>query len=167
MVGVTACVADAQALPFADHTFDVEIANHMLYHVPDRPRAFREIRRVLRSEGWFYAAINGEDHLHELDALLARCAPGLEIQNTRLGFSLDNGFGQLRPWFRQVSWRHYYDALVITEIEPLLVYLRSLGPGDAVDAAQLARLRATVADQIVTTGTFRVHIAVSLFLGRA
>lgn len=166
LVGVTACVADAQALPFAADTFDVVLANHMLYHVSDRPRAFREIRRVLRAEGSLYAATNGEGHLRELDALLARCAPGLETQNARLGFSLDNGFEQLRPWFRQVSCRRYDDALVITEVEPLLAYLRSLGGGDALDAAQLACLRATVTEQIATTGAVRVHKAVGLFHGR-
>ena len=30
---------DAQSIPFEDETFDAVIANHMLYHVPDRPKA--------------------------------------------------------------------------------------------------------------------------------
>src|SRR4051794_13357257 len=30
-------VLDAQALPFRDAMFNTVIANHMLYHVPDRP----------------------------------------------------------------------------------------------------------------------------------
>lgn len=33
-------VADVQALPFDGAQFEGVIANHMLYHVPDRPRAF-------------------------------------------------------------------------------------------------------------------------------
>ena len=36
--------ADAQSLPFADESFDLVVANHMLYHVPDRARALAEIR---------------------------------------------------------------------------------------------------------------------------
>src|SRR5437764_1240500 len=44
-------LADAQALPFRDAHFDAVIANHMLYHVPDLPRAFDEIRRVLAPIG--------------------------------------------------------------------------------------------------------------------
>src|SRR5262245_12594170 len=40
--------ADAQALPCPDAAFDAVLANHMLYHVPDRPQALAEIRRVLR-----------------------------------------------------------------------------------------------------------------------
>ncbi len=49
-------LADAQKLPFEDGAFDAVIANHMLYHVPDRPRAFSEIARVLRDGGTLYAA---------------------------------------------------------------------------------------------------------------
>jgi ubiquinone/menaquinone biosynthesis C-methylase UbiE len=41
-------VANAQELPFADESFDAVIAAHMLYHVPDRDKAFSEIVRILR-----------------------------------------------------------------------------------------------------------------------
>jgi SAM-dependent methyltransferase len=34
---------DAQDISFEDDTFDAVVANHMLYHVPDRPKAFSEI----------------------------------------------------------------------------------------------------------------------------
>ncbi len=50
---------DAQSIPFEDESFDVIIANHMLYHVPDRVKAFSEIFRVLRPEGRLYAVTNG------------------------------------------------------------------------------------------------------------
>jgi ubiquinone/menaquinone biosynthesis C-methylase UbiE len=59
-------VADAAKLPFADEPFDVVLANHMLYHVADRPRAFAEIRRVLVSGGALRAATNGDGHMQEL-----------------------------------------------------------------------------------------------------
>ena len=38
---------DAQSLPFPDERFDVIVANHMLYHVPDKARALAEMRRTL------------------------------------------------------------------------------------------------------------------------
>src|SRR5215216_3134108 len=61
---------DAQSIPFEEETFDAVIANHMLYHVPDRPKAFAEIKRVLRPGGRFYAATNGENHLREIYELV-------------------------------------------------------------------------------------------------
>ena len=51
--------ADAQAIPFRDESFDAVIANHMLYHVPDIPRALGEVRRVLKPSGVCYAATMG------------------------------------------------------------------------------------------------------------
>ena len=41
---IQARVADAQELPFEDASFDVAVANHMLYHVPDPGRAVAELR---------------------------------------------------------------------------------------------------------------------------
>ena len=70
------CV-DAQALPFGDSSFDAVIAHHMLYHVPDRPRALAEIGRVLEPAGCLYAATNGAQNLLEIDELVASVAPEL------------------------------------------------------------------------------------------
>jgi ubiquinone/menaquinone biosynthesis C-methylase UbiE len=64
--------ADAQLLPFASGRFDAVIANHMLYHVPDRPKALSEIRRVLKAGGRLFATTNGFNHMRELAELLTR-----------------------------------------------------------------------------------------------
>jgi SAM-dependent methyltransferase len=68
--GVTAQLADVQALPFADGSFDVAVAAWMLYHVPDRERAIVELARVLRPGGRLVAATNSTTHLHELRELV-------------------------------------------------------------------------------------------------
>jgi ubiquinone/menaquinone biosynthesis C-methylase UbiE len=44
-------VADAQSLPFPDGNFDVVASALVINFVPDRPRAFVEMRRVVRSGG--------------------------------------------------------------------------------------------------------------------
>jgi ubiquinone/menaquinone biosynthesis C-methylase UbiE len=43
--------ADATALPFEDASVDVVISNGVLNLVPEKEKAFREIRRVLRPSG--------------------------------------------------------------------------------------------------------------------
>ncbi len=47
----TGTTAFADALPFADDTFDAAMSSFVLQLVPNRGRALREIRRVLRSGG--------------------------------------------------------------------------------------------------------------------
>ncbi|MFZ5756990.1 MAG: class I SAM-dependent methyltransferase [Pseudomonadota bacterium] len=42
---------DLQKLPFADTSFDVVYASHVLEHVPDDRKAIAEIRRILRPGG--------------------------------------------------------------------------------------------------------------------
>ncbi|MCA9319793.1 MAG: methyltransferase domain-containing protein [Planctomycetes bacterium] len=49
-------VADIERLPFADAAFDLILSNGVLNLVPDKDRAFREMRRVLRPGGILAAA---------------------------------------------------------------------------------------------------------------
>ncbi|HEX2906778.1 MAG TPA: class I SAM-dependent methyltransferase [Phototrophicaceae bacterium] len=65
-------VGDAQQLPFADDTFDMVMANHMLYHVPDVENAIREIRRILKPDGILMATTNSVHNMPELQVLLHR-----------------------------------------------------------------------------------------------
>lgn len=44
-------VADAQALPFPDSTFDIVASALAINFIPDRPRALSEMRRVARAGG--------------------------------------------------------------------------------------------------------------------
>jgi SAM-dependent methyltransferase len=47
-LGLTACVADAQRIPFGDDTFDVVISYDVLHHVSDPHAMAREMLRVSR-----------------------------------------------------------------------------------------------------------------------
>lgn len=56
--------ADAQSLPFPDHTFDFVCAWGCLMHMPDTERAISEIHRVLRPGGRFLAMMYHKDSVH-------------------------------------------------------------------------------------------------------
>lgn len=129
--GFAFAVADVQALPFADASFDTVVANHLLYHVPDRPRAYAELRRVLRPGGRFCAALNGRGHLRELWQLAEELAP-TSARATRSPeplleevLPLENAAAELAPFFEAVEVRWRSDGLRVTEVEPVLAYLAS------------------------------------------
>ena len=155
---------DAQAIPLADASIDGVIANHMLYHVPDRARAFAEIRRVLKPEGRFYAATNGRDHLRELgefDACIGIAGALDAISET---FNLENGTEQLTPWFAHVSVRRYEDALHVTEAEPLVAYILSQPGAGAIGEAQRTALKKLVESKLARAGAIHVTKSTGLFI---
>jgi SAM-dependent methyltransferase len=148
--------ADAQAIPCAGARFDAVLANHMLYHVPDRAAAVAEIARVLRPDGRCYAATNGEGHLAELHALVARFDPALRLWGGRAGlsFSLQNGAEQLAARFGEVRLERYEDGLAVTESAPLAAYIASVVRLDPPRRRDLERF--VEAELAAQGGTIRI-----------
>lgn len=156
-------LADAEALPLPAGRFDAAIANHMLYHVPDRRRAVREIARVVRPDGVLYAATNGRDHMRELAELAARWVEAGLIHRSSEAFGLENGAEQLRAGFARVDVDARHGELVVTEAEPVVAYVRSL-VGDGWDGDPLRR---EVAMIIEREGAFRITTHTGLLVARS
>jgi ubiquinone/menaquinone biosynthesis C-methylase UbiE len=155
-------LADAQALPFADAEFDAAIANHMLYHVPDRPRALAQVRRVLRPGGRFYAATNGETHLQEIHELVHEFDPEISLWN-RMAFRLEGGAAELAPYFSHVAVHRYPSALVVTEAEPLVTYVASFA-ADALAGERRAAFARMVEQRIAADGAIHITQDTGLFV---
>lgn len=164
---------DAQTLHFDDSAFDVVIANHMLYHVPDLPRALGEIRRVLKPGGRLYAATNGKAHMAELRALIQGFDPTLDYMATTAPperfFSLENGAAHLAPWFATVELRRYEDGLAVTDANAIVDYVFSMMTFTGVQFSDPAAARAaftdyTVAQMAQQGGIFPIQKATGLFI---
>lgn len=123
-------VADVQALPFDDASFDVVLANHMLYHVPDRPQAVRELRRVLRPHGRLVAGTNGPLHMRELDALTTDS----NSRGYAAAFGRENGHAILSQSFGYVTWHPHEDSLRCTDADAVVAYVASMAPEHAPSA---------------------------------
>ncbi len=99
--------ADVTALPLADGAVDVVLALHMLYHVPDRPAAVRELRRVLAAGGRCIALTNGGQHTRSLRALVERAVrdqtPGWRMRAATRAFAAENAPAQLGIAFDSVT----------------------------------------------------------------
>ncbi|MBI5033633.1 MAG: class I SAM-dependent methyltransferase [Chloroflexi bacterium] len=161
--------ADAQAIPFGDKYFDAVFANHMLYHVPDVSRAIAEIRRVLKANGKFYAATNGDAHLRELKTivaeLLGHAIMPLVDANVSKQFSLENGAQQLAKSFVHVEHFDFDDALVVTEVEPLVAYIMSGFMGKQLLHIEYEEsLRQFIADRMARDGAIRITKSTGLFI---
>jgi ubiquinone/menaquinone biosynthesis C-methylase UbiE len=131
---------DAQAITFADDTFDIVMANHMLYHVPDVDKALGEIRRVLKPGGRFYGSTGGLTHMKEADDFVeAHMASKLPGVFERMGegitrhFALENGAAQLSKHFGNVKLHTLPPShLHVTEAEPFIAYILSMARWSAL-----------------------------------
>ncbi len=143
---------DAQAIPFEDETFDAVIANHMLYHIPDRAKAIAEINRVLKPGGHFIATTVGENHMHEIMDWFRRIHVDNIWESFVVPFTLENGLEQLQPYFSQVALSRYEDNLLVTEIEPLIAYIRSGVRVTELSENELASLRLDLEKELKEKG---------------
>ena len=157
-------VIDAQSIPFADASFDAVIANHMLYHVPDRSKALAEIRRVLRPDGRFYASTVGAAHLREIGELVRRFDPQIVFGiGDEASFTLENGAQQLAPYFSNAVLHRYEDALIVTEAEPLIAYVLSGRVGASLEGDRVAEFAAFVQCELAQHGTIHITKDSGLF----
>jgi len=122
--GITYEVVDIQNIPYENNTFDVVLANMMLYHVPDLELGLREVRRVLKADGKFYCATYGENGIMEYIGGLFE-GYGFSA-HTNKAFTLQNGADSLSKAFAKITRYDYEDSLGVTNLEDMADYVYSL-----------------------------------------
>ena len=115
---------DIQNIPYDDGTFDVVIANMMLYHVPNLHKGLSEVRRVLKQGGRFYCATYG---IHGIMEYVTDLLKGMDVTGS-IGttFTLQNGKDILSRYFENVQRLDREDGLAITNIADFADYIYSL-----------------------------------------
>ena len=161
--------ADAQALPFRDGSFDRVMSNHVLYHVPDRRQALREMRRVTAPGGRAVVTTNASDSLTALFDLYneaAREQDAPEESSVGARFSFDDA-DLVREVFPSAHIELYHDAFVFREAEPVLACVASAGPSRLpadVRARVLAGLERRLRPIFEHDGVFRVSKTAGCFI---
>ncbi|MFV3010883.1 MerR family transcriptional regulator [Clostridium botulinum] len=125
-------IVNAESIPFGEESFDVVIANHMLYHVPNINKALKEINRVLKSEGILFASTVGKNHMKEIREIIST----FDIYNLTSkswemtdSFQLENGLKIVSEYFNMVELKRYKDNLKVTDPVYILDYIFSM-PGN-------------------------------------
>jgi ubiquinone/menaquinone biosynthesis C-methylase UbiE len=120
-------IIDAESIQYPDNTFDIILANNMLYHIQNRGIAIKNIKRTLKDDGVFIASTMGKNDIYELHNHLYAF---LESKNNRfrfkeLAFSLGNGMEQLTKYFKNVVMEKYENQLMINEADAIVRYYLS------------------------------------------
>jgi ubiquinone/menaquinone biosynthesis C-methylase UbiE len=129
--GLVTCRIDAQAIPYPEGSFDLVIANHMLYHIPDLPGALSEIRRILAPGGALICTTASPDSLTRVKDVVSQVAPDLVWPRTLESFNTKNAPQILRRVFPKLTSQTYRNGLVVTEATPLVSYVLSSFDADS------------------------------------
>ena len=125
---------NAEKIPYKDETFDVIIAEHMIYFISNIEKALEEIKRVLKPNGKVYITTNSKNTMNELNELCEKFAPNSVLSNNGLSerFNLEEGEKLLKKYFNNVSLNVLEGKIILSESEPLVSYKASTIQGKSI-----------------------------------
>jgi len=161
-------VIDIQNIPYEDESFDVIIARHMLYHVPDIDKALSEVKRVLKPNGKFYVSTNSLNHLRELKILVKNFDKTIDFDPARDSslFGIENGGELLKKHFGHVALEEFNGQIVVHEAEPVVSYVTSVISvlQHIIDENKLDSFTKYVEAEIDKTGEFTTSTGAGIFI---
>ncbi|KAE9973413.1 hypothetical protein EG328_000749 [Venturia inaequalis] len=162
--GSTVKQCDAADLPFEDASFDVVIANHMLYHLDNPDTGIKEFARVLRPGGKLKTALNRRTHIEELINLGTAIGRPSQILNTAK-ITAETAPEYLAKHFEDVEAIRFPGDFVVSTVDPVLAYLGSWGD-EPLSEEQVAKVRAVVEPEIAEKGRFKIRKEMVLLSAR-
>lgn len=125
---------NVENIPYEDNSFDVVIAEHMIYFAPDVEKALLEIRRILKPGGVLYVTANSCETMAELNKLAEKFDSSLGIDNNGYStrFELENGEGILKEYFNKVDVEILEGKIIVDDPEPVVSYKASTIQGSSI-----------------------------------
>ena len=120
-------VFDCHHIPYTDHSFDLVIANHVLFYCGDIPKVCSEVLRLLKPGGMFLCSTYGKAHMKEISQLVQEFDSRIVLSAEKLyeSFGLENGQSMLKPFFKDIQCVKYKDSIELDRPEPLIEYILS------------------------------------------
>ena len=118
---------DCHKIPAQANSYDLIIANHLLFYCDHIPKVCDEIKRVLKPDGLFLCSTYGSGHMKEITELVQKFDHRIVLaaENLYDRFGLENGSTILRDFFDKIEIYTYEDAILIDQAEPLIEYILS------------------------------------------
>lgn len=129
-INIATAVNTLEALPFATNTFDIVMANKVLYHLGDIPRGIGELARVLKRNGTLLATTNSEKITATIIDLHYRALEHAGIPfkpEPPSSFSMENGADLLKRHFKQVDVHYYESETLIHEATTIRATYETIG----------------------------------------
>ena len=118
---------DCRRIPKPEESFDIAVANHVLFYLTSLDAALKEVHRILKPGGVFFCSTYGPDHMKEISQLVKEFDSRIALSEVNLYdiFGLENGEEILKSSFRSVEKRVFQDHLEVRDGGALLEYILS------------------------------------------
>ena len=163
---VTCEVFDILDISYPEDSFDIIIADSMLYHVPNLEQALKNIHRILKKDGIFYATTfsSSEGLINYINHALYEMRLSATDQSKRISFSLENGSELLSKYFSSVKKELYIDDLEVTKSEDIVKYILSMSSMLHVDVSDRAKMLAYFESQKDSSGVIKIPKLYGMFI---
>lgn len=159
-------ITDLSKLPFEDNSFDVVIANHILFFMKDVNAVISEIKRVVKPGGRVYCSTIGKNHMKELEELMLSFSHNIRIFEDKLSskFGLENGEEILSRYFDNVERLLYDSKFIINDYNGILEYIYSI-PGNILEVidSRKKEFEKYIKASIESQGKFYITSSLGLF----
>ena len=120
-------VLDCRQIEKPEESFDVAVANHVLFYFTNLDAALIQIRKVLKPGGIFCCSTYGREHMKEIRQLVREFDSRISLSEVNLYdvFGLENGEDILKNHFKMVRKEIYDDHLKVTDAGALMEYILS------------------------------------------
>lgn len=125
---------NSEHIPYEDSNFDIIIAQHMLYLIPNIDKALSEIKRVLKKDGTFYVTTNSCEAMKELNSLVEKfdASMGLHSNGMCERFNLENGKDILEKHFKCIDVKALEGKIITSDVDAIVSYKSSTIKGSEI-----------------------------------
>jgi ubiquinone/menaquinone biosynthesis C-methylase UbiE len=156
---------DVLDMPFEANSFDIIVANSMLYHVNDVDSAVKNIQCILRDEGVFYATTFGKDgQLNYINNAMFEMGLSDSKKLDEISFSLENGRDILRRHFSAVKEETYDNHLEVLETMDLVDYIFSMSSMCHMDRSNRDKMNAYFESKKDSQGVLTIPMMYGMFI---
>lgn len=162
-------VADANKLLLPRRSYDLIIANHMLYLVANIESCLEAVSRALKTNGIFCCSTIGKEHMKELHEIVADFEVDIAIEipgdyHTTC-FRLENGMDYLKEHFNTINMDIQDNDLLVDNVEAIYNYVHSYaGNAPYILEKRADEFREMIKQKIEKDGVIYIHKSTGMFM---